>query len=66
MPSKKTAGQGTKAKPLVIHLAGGFAMSGIRGIGTHRTGKLHYRGPKIVRAAKLIHSAPRKVGLKQG
>jgi hypothetical protein len=65
MPPKKTAGQGTKAKPLVTHLAGGFAMSGIRGIGTHR-GKLHYRGPKIVRAAKLIHSAPRKAGLKQG
>jgi hypothetical protein len=30
MPSKKTAGKGTKAKPLVTHLAGGFAMRGIR------------------------------------
>jgi hypothetical protein len=48
------AGQGTKAKPLVTHLAGGFAMSGIC-----------RKKQKIVEPVKLFHSAPRKAGRKQ-
>src|SRR5207248_5956730 len=63
MPSKKTAGQGTKAKPLVTHLAGGFATSEIRGIGAHRTGELHYRGRQNCPSSKIDPFCAAKAGL---